>query len=70
MRVLEVEKGIFECDDAPKNDSIVEVRLLLESGLLNALESAANRQGQSAARLLRSLIHDYLRESGSRPTAF
>lgn len=68
MKVLPIEKESRERVRPSDNESIVEVRLLLESRLLTSLETAANREGQSSARLIRRLIRDFLHASGSAVT--
>jgi hypothetical protein len=60
MNALEVEKVSCDRDRPPDAESIVEVRLLLESGLLTSLEAAARGQGVTAARLVRRLIRDFV----------
>jgi hypothetical protein len=65
MQMLQIEKDSREHARPSENESIVEVRLLLEAQLLTSLETVATREGQSPALLIRRLIRDFLQDSGS-----
>jgi hypothetical protein len=65
MQAVEVEM-VRRAESNPSSaESVVEVPVLLESGLLSALEAAACERGMSAGRIVRNLIRDFLSSSDS-----
>jgi hypothetical protein len=68
MRTIDVEKDRHTGDCFRERAKVVEVGLLLESGLLAALEAAAREQGMTSAALVRRLIRDFLSRGGTDET--
>ena len=69
MSAIDVEK-VQQVDGKPQEmGAVVEVSLLLESGLLAALESAARGSGMTTASMVRRLIREFLCCAGKSASA-
>lgn len=69
MNAIDVEK-VQRVDGKPQETgTVVEVSLLLESGLLAALESAARGSGTTTGSMVRRLIREFLCRAGESAPA-
>jgi hypothetical protein len=60
MKANEIEDVHRAGIDCPNGGAVVEIRLLVEPGLLTALEAAACQRGVTAATMVRRLLRDFL----------
>ncbi len=60
MNAIDVEKVPLVGGGSRVGGTVVEINILLEAWLLNALEAAACEKGMSAATMTRRLIRDFL----------